>query len=320
MTSNFDPDEYIQKTIELFEKIDDVVLVAVSGGVDSTTSAALVKKADVKSKLLHIDSGFEREGETDQVLSTLSDARLEAELLRASDRFFSELENINTPYQKRETFRRVYFEILETYLHSHDIEYLVQGTQRHRITGRNGHNNPTTEFLAQDFKVIEPLRNLTKYQIRQIANRLELPDEIVNRRPFPGPGLLLRFGGRYIPEKLEKIRRATYIVDSYVDTEKDVFDSCYQIFPYLFDGSPVVYKPRGKEGGLGDLILIRSIGFPQVIDDGKKYSIFLPPLEKQEELVYRLMEMDGIARVCWDMTPKLEITNGQKSCGAIEYI
>jgi GMP synthase (glutamine-hydrolysing) len=320
MNSNFDPDRYIQERIEIFKKIDDVVLVAVSGGVDSTTSATLIKKAHVESKLLHIDTGFQREGETDQVLSTLSDVGLEAELLRASDRFFSELEGINDSYQKRETFRRVYFEILETYLHSHDIEYLVQGTQRHRITGRNAHNNPTTEFLAQDFKVIEPLRNLTKYQIRQIAKRLELPDEIIYRRPFPGPGLLLRFGGRYTPEKLEKIRRATYIVDSYVDTEKDVFDSCYQIFPYLVDGSPVVYKPRRKEGGLGELILIRSVEFPQMIDDGKKYSIFLPPLEKQEELVYRLMEIEGVARICWDMTPKYEISNRQESCGALEYI
>ena len=232
----------------------------------------------------------------------------------------SELENIDTPYQKRETFRRVYFDILETYLHSYNIEYLVQGTQRHRITGRNAHNNPTREFLAQDFKVIEPLKDLTKYQIRQIAKRLELPDEIVNRRPFPGPGLVLRFGGTYNPEKLKKIRMATHIVDNYVNAEKDIFSPCYQIFPYLVDGSPVVYKPRGEEGGLGNLILIRSVRFPQEIDDGKKYSIFLSPLEKQEELVYRLMEMVGIARVCWDMTTKLEVTNGQKSCGAIEYI
>jgi GMP synthase (glutamine-hydrolysing) len=248
----------------------------------------------------------------------LEAAGLRVELLDARRRFHDAMMGKNLSSERRDAFRSLYFDILAEYMEEHDIHAIAQGTQFHRIIAKQAHNEPTQKFLKNKFEIVEPVMGLSKHQIRMVGRALKLPENCVTRRPFPGPGLILRFGGEYTPEKLELIRSATHVVDTFVHDHEEEFAGCYQIFPYLADGEPVTYVDRDGAGSRAAAVLLRAV---QEAPHGGSiaYRPFIVSDRLSTDLVERLMAIPGIARVCWDFTPKYGIGIDVAPGATIEY-
>lgn len=229
------------------------------------------------------------------------------------------LMSVPEPAKKREIFRQEYFAIIAEYAKEHDLGFIAQGTQLHHTNSKQYHNEPSHDFLSTGITVIEPLAGLTKKDIRVLARFLDVPEETIMRKPFPGPGLLLRFGGSYSPTKLTLIRSLTACVDSFMYEHQSVFQNCYQFFPYLVDGTPVTYVNGEGKGALGSIVLIRSLS-QESIDSELSYWPFSLSNEIESQLVAALMKIDGVARVCFDLTPKSSRGSYVAPGGTIEYI
>ncbi len=320
MKSKFNVKKYIENTCKRLKSIaSEEVLVSVSGGVDSTTCATLLKKVGVRSKLLLIDTGFMRMGEPIKVKNMFKKLGSKLILLDKKQYFYSIAKQKNDPVEKRDGFRKVYFESITNYMKINNIKYIVQGTQLWNSKSKIYHNRPTDGFNKNGFQVIEPLKQLSKNQIRQIAKRIDLPQEIIDRKPFPGPGLLIRFGGKYTSEKLFLIKKATNIIDEIVNKYKKDFKNCYQIFPYLCDGSSVTFVNKNEQGDLGYILLIRAI--KQIIKKNNiEYHPFKIPQNIETEMIKKLMNINKVARICFDATPKKGTGFGIKHGATIEYI
>lgn len=315
-----DAKKYIKNIfLSLSGLANERVVISVSGGVDSTTSAALLQKAGFKSKLLFIDTGFMREGEVLKVKNIFLKLGFNLTVLNRKEFFYSEVKFKSDPVEKREAFRKAYFKSIVDYLKINNIKYVVQGTQLWHSKSKIYHNCPTDFFNKSGLKVIEPVKQLTKDTIKKIAKELRLPPEVVNRRPFPGPGLLIRFGGEYTSKKLSLIKKSTKIVDQTVIKYRNDLKDCYQIFPYLCDGTPVTYIDKKGNGNLGHIILVRAI--KQVIKkDIIEYHQFEISPKIKNDLINKLMNIDKIARVCFDTTPKRGTGLKIKPGATIEYI
>jgi len=320
MKSKFNVEEYIESACKRLRSITNKeILICVSGGVDSTTSAALVKKAGIRSRLLLIDTGFMRTGELIKVKKMFKKLGFNLILLDKKQYFYSIVKQKNDPIGKREAFRKAYFESLINYMKINNIKYIVQGTQLWNSKSKIYHNCPTENFNKSGFRVIEPVRQLSKNQIRQIAQRINLPQEVVYRKSFPGPGLLIRFGGEYTPEKLFLIRKATKIIDEIVNKYKNNFKNCYQVFPYLCDGSSVTFVNKNEQGDLGCILLVRAV--KQIIKmENIEYHPFEIPQNIKTEIVKKLMDINKVARICFDATPKKGTGFCIQHGATIEYI
>ena len=317
-SESFDAKTFIlEKALEL-ANVDGEVLALLSGGVDSITCARLLKEAGVRMRLLYVITGLQRENETQEVVQSLSDIGFPPNAIDRTDYFLSGIGGLSEPHEKRAAFRELYFSLLIDLMEGYSIRSLLHGTQQYVTSGRPGHTNPTNAFLKRNYEIIEPVRGLSKPQVRAIAKELHLPPSIISRRPFPGPGLLLRFGGKYSEKKLEMIRSATKIVDDFVRGHSELFQNCYQIFPYLGNGSQLMAIDAKGEAIQGYPLYIRAVRRVSGNTDNKM-DAFHPASEVQGQLVDALMSMDGIARILWDVTPKRDQSEEASSAG-IEYI
>lgn len=315
----FDPHAHIEKTISRLRGMAGRdVLVAVSGGIDSTTAAALLRAAGCRSLHLMIDTGFLRHGEPETPRRLLEAQGLPVEVADERAAFQTALKGIVDSRQKRAVFRDLYFDIISDYMLNNDIQVIVQGSQFHQIIAKQAHNAPTERFLKNRFEIVEPVLGLTKNQVRSVARALGLPDQCVSRRPFPGPGLLLRFGGEYDPHKLDLVRTATHVVDEFVAEHEADFAGCYQVFPYLVDGEPVTYVDHSGVGGAGGVLLLRAVR-EHYVDETVIYRPFTLPATMFPQLVERLMAISGVARVCIDLTPKFGLGTRVAPGATIEY-
>lgn len=320
MKTEFNVKKYIESTCKYLGSVTkEEVLILISGGVDSTTSALLLKKAGSRGRLLLINTGFMRDGEPKEVKNIFRKLGFNIILLDKKKYFYSAVGGKGDPAKKREAFRQAYFETIINYMKSNKLRYVVQGTQFGKTKARLGHNYPTDEFFKSGLRVIEPVNHLLKNQIRKIAGRLKLPAEVVKRRPFPGPGLLIRFGGEFTPQKLFLIKKATSIIDKIVSKYKNGFKNCFQIFPYLCDGLPVIFINKNEQRDFGKIILIRAV---QQIEnsDNAEYRPFKINPKIKEEIIEKLMEIKNVARVCFDATPKIGAGFKVRHGAMIEYI
>ncbi|ADN50011.1 ATP-binding protein [Vulcanisaeta distributa] len=214
---------WIDKAVEGIKSLPiKCAVAAISGGVDSTTAAVLVRRAiGDRLRAVFIDTGFMRLNEPAHVKELLRDV-LPIEVIDARDRFYREMLGLSDAEEKRIRFREVFYEVLSGVAREYGCDWLVQGTiAPDWIETRGGiktqHN--VLEQIGIDtvskygFKLIEPLRELYKDQVRELAKALGVPSEIVNRQPFPGPGLSIRAVGELTLEKLDVVRGATEIVE-----------------------------------------------------------------------------------------------------------
>lgn len=282
----------------------DRVLLALSGGVDSSVVAALLIKA-VGDQLIgvHVNHGLMRKGESEQVISVFKD-KFKADLiyLDETDRFLDKLKGIEDPEQKRKIIGSEFIEVFAEEARKHEgIRFLGQGTIYPDILESDGikaHHN--VGGLPEDlkFELVEPIRLLYKDEVRVVGKALGLPDSMINRQPFPGPGLGVRCIGAITRDRLTALREADAILcDEF--TKAGLSDKVWQYFVVVPD-----FKTTGMTNGK------RTYEWPAIIravntKDAMEAEIEELPYELLKRLVNRITsEVSGLNRVLYDLTPK----------------
>jgi len=223
----FNPKQFVEAQIEQIRKElgKERALVAISGGVDSSTAAALVHRSIGNNLLcVMLDDAFMRDGEPEKVAKLLSKPPLSLPLriLNVQERFLKEMRELRDAEEKRKVFRETFYRVLSETAQREGIRYLVQGTILADIIETAGGVKTQHNVLSQigispkehyGFQLVEPLKTLFKGQVRQVARHLGLPKEISERQPFPGPGLSVRVVGEIKRDKLESLRKATSIAE-----------------------------------------------------------------------------------------------------------
>ena len=231
---SFDPKSFVKGQIGEIKKVigKERALVAVSGGVDSTTCAVLTHKAIGENLVcIMIDDAFMREGEPEHVAEILAKEpfNVPLKIVNARERFLDAMKGLRDAEEKRKVFRETFYRVLSETAKDEKCPVLVQGTIRADIVETVGGVKTQHNVLKQmgintmeryGFKIVEPLVTLYKWQVRIVARHLGLPNEFSERQPFPGPGLSVRVVGEIRPDKLETIRKATTIVERELATFK----------------------------------------------------------------------------------------------------
>jgi GMP synthase (glutamine-hydrolysing) len=288
---------------------DERVICGLSGGVDSAVAAAIVHKA-IGDKLtcVFVDTGLLRLGEAEQVEETFRrQFHVDLVHVKAADRFLAALDDVIDPERKRkiigETFIRVFEEVARDLS---DVRFLVQGTLYPDIVESGGADNATIKShhnvggLPDDmnFELVEPLRDLFKDEVRAMGEELGLPEEIVWRQPFPGPGLAVRIVGEVTAERLEVLRRADAVVIEEIK-RAGLYRELWQSFAVL----PAVRTV----GVMGDG---RTYEYPVIIravtsDDAMTADWARIPHDVLERMASRIInEVNGVNRVAYDITSK----------------
>jgi len=253
-----DPKKFVKEKVEEIRKIvgDGKAIVALSGGVDSSTTTLLGHKAlGDRLKVYFIDDGLMREGEAKQVASTFKKLGIKVRIVSAQREFFEALKGKIDPEEKREaitqTFYRVIFARLIRAIGAKflfhgtiltDIEETIAGIKRqHNILEQLGIDTEK-EF---GYKLVEPLKQIRKDGVRKVAKALELPESIYNRMPFCGPGLSARVIGEVTPEKIAIVRKATAIIEEELRNTK-----AFQYLAILHEDKVTGMREGKREFGL----------------------------------------------------------------------
>lgn len=291
--------EFIRKTVG-----ESGALSALSGGVDSSTCTLLAWKAiGPRLKVVFIDDGLMREGEPQQVQSIFAELGIPVEIVEAQEDFFKALAGLTDPEEKRKAFRQAFYATLGRIIKQAGVRFLIQGTIAADIIETKGGIKTQHNILEQigidpersyGFKVIEPLKTLFKHEVRQVAGELGLPELILKRMPFPGPGLAARVLGEVTPERVAVVRRATQIVEEEVSPFQP-----FQAFAVLLaDKGTGVEEAQRK---FGDIIIIRSVESR----DAMTAEPSPLPWEVLTKITERIVkEIPSVTRVAYELTPK----------------
>ena len=313
-TMGFAPSRFIsQKTEELQKKIGRTkkTLIATSGGVDSMTCAMLARKALGNNLIvLYLDDGLMREGESEEIRKFFESIGMELQIWDVKEKFFEGLKGKIDPEEKRMIFRDLFYKTLGQAVKSYSVDFLIQGTIAADIAETQKGIKTQHNVLSQiginpsyfGLKIVEPLRELYKHQVREVARKIGLPRKFAERKPFPGPGLATRIIGEVVPERVEKIRRATRIVESMIKST-----SVFQAFAVLLSD-----RATGMVNGkrvYGDIIAIRSVDSRDALT-AEPSKIPMTTLYAIRDRI--IEEIPGVVKVVYDITPKPPST--------IEYI
>ena len=281
------------------------VLLALSGGVDSSVVAALLIKAIGKNLVcVHVNHGLLRKGEPEQVIKVFRD-QLGAELIYvdAVDRFLDKLAGVSDPEQKRHIIGKEFIDVFaEEAAKLQGIKFLAQGTIYPDILeskdGIKAHHNVGGLPPELDFELVEPVKLLYKDEVRVVGKALGLPDNMVFRQPFPGPGLGVRCTGAITRERLEAVRESDAILREEF-AAAGLEGKVWQYFTIVPD-----YKSTGIKDGK------RSYEWPVIIRavntrDAVTATVPQLPIDLLEHITARIIsEVKGVNRVLFDMTPK----------------
>ncbi|UXD21123.1 GMP synthase [Ignicoccus pacificus DSM 13166] len=304
----FDPQKFIEKKIEEIKKLvgNEKVLAAVSGGVDSTTAAALTFKAlgPEQIKVIFIDTGFMREGEPQWVKEILKDV-MPVEIVDVKEEFYKRLMGLSDAEEKRKVFRELFYNVVSREAKKWGATWLVQGTTAPDWIETTGGIKTQHNVLEQlginvrekwGFKLLEPLVELYKDEVRAVARALGLPEEIASRQPFPGPGLLVRVVGKVTMEKLEVVRKATKIAEEGL---KELKPSQY--FAAVWEDElgekimeePEVYLYKGVRatGVKGDLRAYGPIALVKNVEWNKVYDVWKDVIHRNNEVTHVVSEL-----------------------------
>ncbi|CAM2731876.1 glutamine-hydrolyzing GMP synthase [Fructilactobacillus fructivorans] len=308
---NWSMDDFIDDAIEnIKEEVGDKrVLLGLSGGVDSSVVAVLLHRA-IGDQLISVfvDHGLLRKNEAQQVLHTLGDEfGLNIDFVDASDEFLSQLKGVTDPEKKRKIIGKDFVDTFSKEARKFkDVDFLAQGTLYTDViesgtdTAQTIKSHHNVGGLPKDlkFKLIEPLNKLFKDEVREIGEKLGMPDEMVWRQPFPGPGLAIRIIGDVTPERLKKVRDSDAILrDEFKKAGLD--KKVWQYFTAL-PGIRTV-GVMGDERTYDEAINIRAVNSV----DGMTAEFAEIPWDVLSKVSSRIVdEVPGINRVLYDITGK----------------
>jgi GMP synthase (glutamine-hydrolysing) len=306
----FDAGAFVEEARKnLRDSIQGKAIIACSGGVDSTAAAVLASRA-IGDRLLavYVDTGLMRKGETEIVSGLLKNLGVNYKVIDASDEFFEVLKGVTDPERKRKIIGEKFIRIFEKVARDFQADYLVQGTiapdwiesgDDLRDTIKSHHN---VGGLPEDMrlKLVEPMRDLYKDEVRKVARHLGV--EVSERQPFPGPALAIRIMGEVTPEAADIIRNACAIAEEELEKASDLgkMERPWQYFAVLLPVKSV--GVQGDRRAYGRTIVIRAVDSI----DGMSAAYSKIPHEVLETISVRITnEMkDKVNRVVYDITNK----------------
>jgi len=304
---------FIENTIrDVRKKVGDkTIILGLSGGVDSSVVALLLHKA-VGSQLvpIFVNNGLLRKNEADQVITTFRDAfSMNLRFVDASQEFLDGLDGVTDPEQKRKIIGRIFVEIFEREARAiPGAEYLAQGTLYPDVIESVSFKGPSATIKSHhnvgglpekmDLQLIEPLRELFKDEVRELGRELGLPDEMVNRHPFPGPGLGIRVIGEITQERLQVLREADAIAIDEIRAANQ-YDKIWQAFCVLL--------PVRSVGVMGDERTYENTVAVRMVEslDGMTADWAKVPYDLLGRISSRIInEVRGVNRVVYDISSK----------------
>ncbi len=306
------PESFIESSVSRIRdavKSGNVVL-GLSGGVDSSVCAMLVNKA-IGNQLncILVDNGLLRKDEAREVISAFRHLDLNLTSVDASQRFLDELKGVTHPEKKRKIIGKVFIDVFEEEAgRIKDVEFLVQGTLYPDVIESTSSKGPSATIKSHhnvgglpqqmSLKLIEPLRELFKDEVREIGRRLKLPENIIGRHPFPGPGLAVRILGEVTKQRLSLLREADDIFIQQLK-ESNLYDKIWQAFCVLLPVQTV--GVMGDERTYENVLALRAV----TSLDGMTADWARLPYETLEKTSNRIInQVKGINRVVYDVSSK----------------
>lgn len=302
------------------EKVDKIkaeigqekAISALSGGVDSSACTVLAHRAIGDNlKVLFIDDGLMRENEPQDVRHIFAGLGIQVDIIAAQAEFFEALKGKIDPEEKRKAFRNIFYTVFGREVRGSHARFLIQGTIKADIIETQGGIKTQHNILEQigidpeqgyGFKVVEPIKDLFKHEVREVAAEIGLPEKIHQRMPFPGPGLATRVVGEVTPERVALVRKATTIVEQEIGRLKP-----FQAFAVLLSD-----RGTGVEEGerkFGDIVIVRSVESRDAMTAQPTHV----PWDILTKMAQRITaEIPQVVRVAYELTPKPPAT--------IEYV
>jgi|YelNatPaOPRAMG01_1025707.scaffolds.fasta_scaffold00981_23 GMP synthase (glutamine-hydrolysing) len=310
-TQNWKMEDVIVKLInEVKSEVGDAkAIIGLSGGIDSSVATALAAEAlHEKLTAVFVDHGFMREGEPEAIEKAFRDFNINFIRVNAQERFMKKLHGIVDPEEKRKIVGEEFVRVFEEVAKEVGAEYLIQGTiypdriesgaRKHSDKIKTHHNVAGLPAKVKFRKIVEPLRDLYKDEVRKIAEMLQLPQEIVHRQPFPGPGLAVRVIGEITPEKIRITKHADRIVREQIERHR-LQGSLWQYFAVLTNTKATGVK--GDSRAYGYVIAIRIVESREAMTA----NFAKVPYEVLEEISTMITnEIPEVTHVVYDVTHK----------------
>jgi len=288
---------------------NDRAIIGLSGGIDSSVATALAAKA-LKDKLtaVFVDHGFMREGEPEAIEKVFKKYPINFVKANAKERFMERLKGVIDPEEKRKIIGEEFIRVFEEEASKTGATYLIQGTiypdriesgfRKHSDKIKSHHNVAGLPAKIKFKKILEPLRDLYKDEVRKVAKMLGLPQTIVNRQPFPGPGLAVRIIGELTQEKVRIAKEADKIVTNEIE-KNGLSENLWQYFAVLTDTKATGVK--GDSRAYGYVVAIRAAKSREAMT-ASFAQIPYPVLEKISTKIAN--EIPEVTRVVYDITHK----------------